>query len=163
MSRLVTLDFYPTEFRFCAAHFTIFSPTHRERWHGHNYKVAASVTAPVNDPGLSFDYRLFKNKIKKLCRYLHTFFLLPENSPYLMIVKKDPYYEVEFDRTKMFFLIEDTLILPIVNTTLEDLSEWFVHEILLDKEFIDQHNVQHLAIKVFNGESQSASAEWSLN
>ena len=52
---------------FSVGHFTIFSKSHRENLHGHNYRLAATIDAPVEREGLTFDYNLIKKTIKALC------------------------------------------------------------------------------------------------
>ena len=162
MSRVVTLEFYREAFSFNAAHFTLFSATERERLHGHNYFVAASVTARINEPGITFDYALFKEKLILLCKQLDKYLLLPRRSPYLKIQLQNEYYEVIFHRDKMFFLRKDVLLLPIENVTLEALSQWFIDQLVEDQNFIQRYHIKAIALKVFNGSTQSARADWAL-
>ena len=161
MSRTVTLDFYPEAFVFNIAHFTIFSPTHRERWHGHSYSVAASVTSRINEPGITFDYQLFKNKLSSICAKLNYYFILPERSPYLQITGRDDGYRVVFDGDEMVFLKKDVILLPIENTTLEDFSQWFIEQLSSDGAFIQKYGIAAMTVKVFNSRTQSASAHWA--
>ncbi len=160
MTRSVTLEFYPGAYKFSAGHFTIFSPTERERLHGHNYLIAATVTAAIREPGLTFDYAIFKNRLKAICEKLDRRFLLPENSPYLQIEEDEHYYYATFNHEKIPFLKNDVLLLPVENTTLEDLSQWAVNEIISDQKFIRDHAISAMTIKVFNGPEQSAGADY---
>lgn len=162
MSRLVTLDFYPEAFGFSAGHFTIFSATERERLHGHNYSVAATVSARIQGPGITFDYVIFKKRLHALCEQLDRCFLIAEKSPYLNITSRDNYYDVLFDKEKTSFLKKDVLLLPVENTTLEDLSKWLVEQLIADRDFINTHYIEKLTIKVFNGSKQSALFNWVL-
>ncbi len=162
MSRIVTLDFYPEAFGFNIAHFTMFSATERERWHGHNYSVAASITAKINEPGITFNYALFKERLTSLCQQLDCCFILPARSPYLKISENGDHYKVIFNNDEMSFLKKDVLLLPIANTTLEDFSQWFIDQLSEDKAFIETYGIQAMTVKVFNGPAQSARAEWSL-
>jgi len=161
MKRLVTLEFYEGPYTFSAGHFTIFSKTERERLHGHNYSLAATVTAAMNEPGMTFNYNIFKDLLKSLCSKLERHFLLPANSPYLLIKEEGDYYQVTFNREIIPFLKSDVLTLPIENTTLEDLSRWFLNEITANKAFIDENAISAITIKVFNGPQQSASATYT--
>jgi len=162
MTRLVTLEFYEGPYTFCAGHFTIFSKDHRERLHGHNYSLAATVTAAMHEPGMTFNYKIFKDRLKSVCKKMDRHFLLPKNCPYLTFDEDTDYYYVTFNGEKIPFLKDDVLMLPIENTTLEDLSQWFVNEISADKKFIDDYAISAITIKVFNGPEQSASANWEL-
>lgn|SRR3990167_1225860 len=162
MAEQATLEFYKGFCGFSAGHFTIFSKNKRECLHGHNYSLEAAVTAAIHEPGMIFDYAYFKNKIQLLCNRLDRRFLLPENSPYLKIVEEDEYYYVSFDEETIPFLKKDVLLLPIVNTTLEALSQWFLQEIISNKKFIAGGKISALVIKVFNGPEQSAMARWEM-
>lgn len=155
----VKLNFSPQTFTFSAAHFTIFSETKRERLHGHNYSVAATLhIKQIKAHGITFDYTIFKRKLKQVCQQLDSYCLLPEKSPYLHIIDHDPHYKVEFNQETMFFLKKDTLLLPITNTTLEILSQWFLNQLANDLDFIQQHDITALSIQVFNTPNQSATS-----
>lgn len=160
MTGQTVLEFTREGFNFSIAHFTIFSETHRERWHGHNYFVSATVRARFNEAGILFDYGLFKNKLRALCDRLDLYFILPQRSPHLHIQELNDYYEVDFNREKMIFLKKDVLLLPIENTTLEEFSRWFLEELLSDRDFIDQYGIDEIIIKVSNGSFQNACLGW---
>jgi 6-pyruvoyltetrahydropterin/6-carboxytetrahydropterin synthase len=160
MSRLVTLEFYPETFSFSAGHFTVFSATERERLHGHNYSVAATIAARIQEPGITFNYLVFKKRLLALCEQLDRHFLIAEKSPYLKIVARDNYYDVTFGEDEMSFLKKDALILPVENTTLEDLSKWIAEQLVADSTFIRDNHIEQLTIKVFNGPEQSAAFSW---
>ena len=161
MSTSATIEFHEGPYRFSAGHFTVFSATKRERLHGHNYSLTASVTAAISEPGLIFDYNIFKAQLKSLCEKLDSYFLLPKHSPYLTLEEDGDYYYVVFNDERIPFLKSDVLLLPITNTTLEDLSQWFLRQITEDEAFIARHGVSAMTIKVFNGPEQSAVVNWS--
>lgn len=58
--RAAEIHFHGGSLRFAAGHFTIMSATVRERLHGHNYHLKASITAPLGDSGITFDYVIFR-------------------------------------------------------------------------------------------------------
>ncbi len=161
-TQLTTLEFYQGELKFSAGHFTIFSKTHREHLHGHNYLLSARVVAELQEPGLSFDYRVFKQTLLALCDSLNARFLLAGESPYLKIEERGEYYEAHFNEEKIPFLKRDALILPLSNITLEELSRWFVQALISDKAFMEQQRIHALTIKVFNGPEHSAAYAWVL-
>ncbi len=163
MSRSVVLEFYPEGFHFSAGHFTLFSATARERWHGHNYAVGARLVAKMSEPGLTLDYGIFKAKLREFCDELDSYFILPGRSPYLKITDQPNEYIVQFDQDRMVFLKKDALILPIENTTLEDLSQWFIDRFQAEHNFLLTYGIQALTIKVFNSAVQSGSASWEAN
>ena len=160
MSECATIEFHEGPYRFSAGHFTIFSATERERLHGHNYSLAASITAGMSEPGLTFNYKLFKDKLRELCKHLDRRFLLPQHSPYLTLEEDSDYYFVTFNQEKIPFLKSDVLLLPVANTTLEDLSQWVINQVISDEVFIQRYAISAVTIKVFNGPEQSAKRCW---
>ena len=158
MTKQTTLYFNQGKLKFSIGHFTIFSATERESLHGHNYTLEVIVTTEMGEPGITFDYRLFEEKLIELCRQLNWYCLIPKNSPYLMIEEDDQHYQITFNQQSMWLLKSDVVILPLENITLETLSQWFVDQIKCDHLFIAKYKVKKLVIKVFNGPNHAAEA-----
>src|SRR5687767_3245851 len=104
MKQFKTLEFLGGQLRFSSGHFTIFSATQREKLHGHNYHLEASLTAAILEPRITFDYGIFRDKLIELCQKLHSHFLLPTESPYLKIIEDEEYYYAIFNSQKIPFL-----------------------------------------------------------
>lgn len=160
MSRLSTIELFKEDMKFSAGHFTIFSNTVRENLHGHNYNVYASFTTLINDEGLSFDYRFYKKKLYQLCKQLDEIVILPASCKHLSIAEKGDYYAATFNQEEMLFLKRDVKILPINNVTVEELSHWFLQQILVDQEELAANKILTIEIKVFSGPGQSGSSTW---
>jgi 6-pyruvoyltetrahydropterin/6-carboxytetrahydropterin synthase len=158
VTRLATVDIHAEEHSFSAGHFTIFSATQREDLHGHNYNVTVSMQVEINDNGMAFDYRVYKNKLQQLCQQLDRRFLLAGQSNYLRIEDTGEMWIAHFNQERIPFLKRDVLILPICNVTIEELSHWFLGQLTQNKEELKTHGVQHIIVKVLNGPSQSGSA-----
>ena len=156
-----TLKFYGGNLGFSAGHFTIFSATERECLHGHGYRLEASVTAPFSEPGITFDYAIFRNKLAHLCRKLHSRLLLPTQSPHLQIFAESQHYRVVFNNQFMLLLKEDVVLLELSNITIEELSRWFIEQLLLEPNFIEQYKIQAITVKVYNGLEHSAKTKWA--
>jgi 6-pyruvoyltetrahydropterin/6-carboxytetrahydropterin synthase len=162
--KLSNLQFYRAkDLSFSAGHFTIFSATQRERLHGHNYQLEASITAPLGEPGITFDYAIFRNKLAALCRQIHSRLLLPALSPYLRIETEAEHYRVFFDNQYMLFLKEDVMIMPLTNITIEELSHWFINQLTSEKDFIRDFHIQEITVKIYNGPEHSANCQWQLS
>lgn len=159
--RLASLDIHKEEFSFAAGHFTIFSETDREPLHGHNYYVSLSFNLQVGPTGLAFDYRIYKKKMHALCDQLNSHFLLPSLSPYLKLEDQGEYWVAHFNQKKLPFLKEDTVILPLANITIEELSHWFLQKLLENESDFEQHGIQGIKVSVYNGPGQSSGATWS--
>jgi 6-pyruvoyltetrahydropterin/6-carboxytetrahydropterin synthase len=155
-----TVELQKESMKFSAGHTTIFSKTEREPLHGHMYQVYLALSTTIEDNGMTFDYRYYKEKIHILCRYLNQTFLMPKNSPFLMFSEDDEYYYFTFNHKKMPFLKEDVTILPVSNITVEELSRWFVNELIIDKDALEKHKIEKIVVKVFSAPGQSASHTW---
>jgi len=66
---------------------------------------------------------------------------------------------VTFDRDEMFFLQSDTLVLPILNATIEELSYLLLEQFLANCAGDDLREVE---LFVASGAGQRASASWKV-
>lgn len=162
MSKLTftNLELFKESMGFSAGHFTLLSATHREKLHGHNYRVHVSFNTIVLEHGMASDYRIFTKQLRDLCQQVDEIFLLPGNSPFLKIVEEGDYYQVHFNDEKIPFLKKDVLILPIRNITIEELASWFTQQLTADNSAIEKHNIYEITVKVSSGPGKSASAHW---
>jgi 6-pyruvoyltetrahydropterin/6-carboxytetrahydropterin synthase len=162
VTRLATVDIHAEEHSFSAGHFTIFSATQREDMHGHNYRVTVSMHVELQENGMAFDYRIYKNKLRALCDQLDRRFLLPSQSQYLKIEDAGDMWIGHFNHEKIPFLKRDVLILPICNVTIEELSHWFLGQLTQNKEELALHGIKDIIVKVFNGPSQSGATRCGI-
>lgn len=151
-----TLFFDQGQFKFSSGHFTIFSETEREPLHGHNYSLEITVTARINEPGITFDYRLLSEMVNGLCKQLNWRTLVPKQSPYLTIHSDDEHYEIIFNHQSMWLLKTDVVLLPLDNITLETLSQWFAEQLMRESQFIEQYGIKDMMVRVFNGPYHAA-------
>lgn len=158
---LSLIELQKESMKFSAGHTTIFSATERENLHGHMYHVYLGLTTWIEDNGMSFDYRFYKKRIQELCSHLNQTFLMPEFSPFLQHSEDQDYHYFVFNHKKIPFLKEDVTIMPLSNITIEELSRWFVQELIKDTEELSKHNIEKLVVKVFSAPGQSASHEWT--
>lgn len=160
MTRSAHLEIHKEELSFSAGHFTIFSSTEREKLHGHNYHISVAFQTQVGNQGLSFDYRHYKKKMQDLCEQLDGRFMLPSESPHMKIEHDGEHIYAHFDQQKIPFLKDDVVLLPVSNTTLEELSHWFLENILKHKTDIDQHAISGITVRVYNGPGHSSASTW---
>ena len=163
MTRLTTIELDKEYLKFSAAHFTIFSATERERLHGHNFSVAARLVAPVDDNGMCFRYAIFKQHLRELCNTLDEYTLIAGNSPYLSIEDKEEFYEVRFDAERMYFLKADTQLLPIRNTTVEELSRYLLERLVTDDNIVADNGLRSIDISVASGPGQRGFCHWQCD
>ncbi len=162
-NRLTTIDISKEDLKFSCAHFTIFSATNRERLHGHNFKVRAQVTAEVFDNGMCFDYQEIKSRLRSICKQLDEYVLLPGNSPYLAIQHIDEQYEVTFNNETMYFVADDTKVLNIRNTTVEEFSYYVLEQMINQDQFFIENKVKKITVGVSSGDGQWGSYSWTAS
>jgi len=160
MTRSAIIELFKENMKFSAGHFTIFSKEKRENIHGHNYNLHACFTTQVAEEGLSFDYRFYKNKLFNLCQRLDETILLPGKSKFVSISEQGDYYHADFNSEVMIFLKRDVTILPINNVTVEELSNWILEQILLERDELKVNKILEVMIKVFSGPGQAGIAKW---
>ena len=160
MNRISTLELHKDEFSFSAGHFTIFSATDREDLHGHNYNVNLVMGVLLDDNGMAFDYRVYKNKLLEICKLLDRRFLLPSQSKYLKLEDTGDMWVAHFNTEKIPFLKRDVVVLPICNITIEELSHWFLGQLAVDENELAKNHIQEIFVRVFNGPGQSGGACW---
>lgn len=157
---LTTVELQKESMKFAAGHTTIFSATHREPLHGHWYGVYLALSTLVEENGLTFDYRYYKERIHVLCKQLNQTVLMPQFSPFLKYSEDGDYCYFEFNGKKIPFLKEDVTLMPLTNITIEELSRWFVLELIKEEEELHRHRIERIVVKVFSAPGQSASHTW---
>lgn len=160
MSYLSTVELQKESMKFSAGHTTIFSATEREPLHGHMYGVYLALTTIIEENGMTFDYRYYKKRIHELCKQLNQTFLMPQFSPFMEYSEDADYYYFTFNHKKIPFLREDVTLMPLTNITVEELSRWFVNELISDKDELDKNRIQKIVVKIASAPGQSASHKW---
>jgi 6-pyruvoyltetrahydropterin/6-carboxytetrahydropterin synthase len=161
MSRTTTIELHKEEMKFSAGHFTIFSATHRENMHGHNFTVYVALTGTVEENGLLSDYGPLKRKIIERCQSWNETFMLPERSPYLRL-ERDAHGNVlaRFHDEELRFLARDVTVLPVENVTLEELARVFGEALVEDGTRLRKQNITQVVVKCASGPGQWSSWEW---
>jgi len=160
VSRLATVELHKEELKFSAGHFMIFSATHRENMHGHDYQVNVAFDCTVGSNGMSFDCRDYKKRLQKLCQQLDYRFLLPSQSEFLRLEETENSWIAHVCNEILPFLKKDAVVLPICNATLEELSNWFLQQLIADTTALATHNIHGITVRVFNGRGESGASYW---
>lgn len=124
-------------FKFSAAHFLIFDQHKAERLHGHNYQVKVeihfSTSKEIDEKGYFVDFNIFKKFIKATVDIWDEMVLLPRDHQDMKLTKQGPSLEVRFRDRYYVFPANEVVLLPVTNTSVEQMSA-LLSEILL-KEF----------------------------
>jgi 6-pyruvoyltetrahydropterin/6-carboxytetrahydropterin synthase len=111
------------DFKFSAAHFTLFPGGRAELLHGHNYRVRVEIAgSDLEEEGLLVDLESFKKRLREVCAGLDSRTLLPGESTRLDWRREDGAIEVRCGERSYRFPADDTLVLPIANTSMELLA-----------------------------------------
>jgi 6-pyruvoyltetrahydropterin/6-carboxytetrahydropterin synthase len=156
---LTTLHLTKQNFKFSAAHFLIFDAHSAERLHGHNYQVKVDIAVPsqselLKEKGFFVDFNVFKKYIKARLDQWDEIVLLPGRHPDMKFVEKAPSLEVTFRDRFYVFPLSEVLLLPVTNTSVENLSRLLAEDFL--REFQPYH-VKRIRVSVEETRGQAAS------
>lgn len=117
--------------KFSSAHFLIFPDGSAERLHGHNYKVFVEIGSSLDEHGLVLNFKDIKPLVKKLVDELDEHWLVPGRHPVLKVNERaDGVVEVRYLDRYYAAPREDVVVLPITNTSAENLAGWLGRELL---------------------------------
>lgn len=113
------------DFKFSAAHFTVFGAGHAEVLHGHNYRVEVELCGDrLDELGFLLDLAEIKKQIRAACSALDTRTLVPEGNQHLRCREQEGVVELRFGAREYRLPREDVVLLPTVNTSIEILAEF---------------------------------------
>jgi len=114
------------DFKFSVAHFTVFSPAVAEDLHGHNYRAAVEIAGDRLDSlGLLMELGGVKEEIRRLCTELDSKTILPEHCALVRVEREGAAIEVRYGSRRYRLPAEGVSILPIRNTSIEELALYF--------------------------------------
>ena len=153
-----TLHLAKQNFKFSAAHFLIFDEQHAERLHGHNYQVKVDIKAPSeasqHAEGYFIDFNVFKKYIKARLDVWDEIVLLPKNHPDMKFKTTEKSLEVTFRDRFYVFPKNEVILLPVTNTSVENLSQILATEFY--QEF-KKYGVQKVRVSVEETRGQGAA------
>jgi 6-pyruvoyltetrahydropterin/6-carboxytetrahydropterin synthase len=135
-----SIELAKENFKFSAAHFLIFPDGSAERLHGHNYRVFVEIEGGLSRHGLVLDFKMVKPLIRELLDGLDEHFLVPGLHPVLRCEPQGEHsYEIRYLERRYVIPREDVIVLPINNTSSENLAAWVAGELrrLLAERFPD--------------------------
>jgi 6-pyruvoyltetrahydropterin/6-carboxytetrahydropterin synthase len=108
------------DFKFSAAHFTLFPDGSAELLHGHNYQVSVELTGcGLDGHGMLCDFVHTKKAIRELCQGLDSRTLIPVGSADLEVRRDGDAVEVAYQDRRYRLPAADVLLLELPNTTIE--------------------------------------------
>jgi 6-pyruvoyltetrahydropterin/6-carboxytetrahydropterin synthase len=141
--------------RFMSAHMATWEGA-CEPLHGHNYQLTVEVEGKLTPDSWVIDFSLLKRIARERCEQIDHTFLLQRDSRVLAIEELDDAWQITTpDRRRFQFPKSDVSVLPIDNTTVERLAEWFHAEIAAALQAEGMTNIGILRIEVEEAPGQS--------
>ncbi|MBM4001943.1 MAG: 6-pyruvoyl tetrahydropterin synthase family protein [Planctomycetes bacterium] len=109
---------------FSAAHFITFAGDICERLHGHNYRVYAEVSGPLDENYYVVDFIALRDTLKSLVDELDHRMLLPTLHKSIRVSATENEVEARFQDRRWLFPAGDCRLLPLENTTAELLARY---------------------------------------
>lgn len=125
-----SIELEKENFKFSCAHFLIFPDGSAERLHGHNYRVFVEIEAQLSRFGLVIDFKMIKPVIREICDALDEHWIIPgEHAVLRWNERPDGVVEVRYLDRYYAAPREDVIVLPINNSSSENLATWFAREL----------------------------------
>lgn len=116
------VDVTKEQFVFSAAHFITFAGDICERIHGHNYAVRASVEGPLDENRYVVDFIALRDAVLEQTQTLDHHVILPRDHAEIKVVSDAKETTASFRDRRWVFPNEDCVILPVINTTAEEIA-----------------------------------------
>ena len=141
---------------FSAAHFITYNGNICERLHGHNYRVAAEVYGPLDENQYVVDFIALRDLLQSIVGQLDHHMLLPTNHPSIHVDADDEAVEVRFEDRRWVFPRDDCILLPVENTTAEQLARFIGRRLGSDLKSQTGFNADRIRVEVDENEGQIA-------
>ena len=124
------VDVTKEQFVFSAAHFITFAGDICERIHGHNYGVRASVEGPLDENRYVVDFIALRDAVLEQTQAFDHHIVLPSDHAEIKITSDETETTARFRERRWVFPNEDCVILPVVNTTAEEIARVIAERVL---------------------------------
>lgn len=117
---------------FAAAHFITYADGQAEPLHGHNYRVGAVLSGPLDRHHLVFDFVRLKEELETVASELDHRVLLATGNAQLPVERSAESDEivVRSGERRYVFPAADVVLLEIANTTAELIAAWIADRLL---------------------------------
>lgn len=148
---------------FSAAHFITFNGNICERLHGHNWRVAVEVAGPLDENRYVFDFIAIRDATQKIVNELDHRMLLPTKHDAIQVKETENEVEVHFEDKRWIFPAEDCFLLPVINTTAEEIAFWIAERLQKDTFGSVAHSLDSICVEVEENFGQWAKCEIPLS
>ena len=124
---------------------------------GDKYGVIVEVEGELTDVGWVFDLGALKEMTRDVCKELDHKFLLQRDNMVLKIDEGKTNWKIRYEAKGWVFPKEDVIVLPIENSTAEQLAKLFAERIRNQLEQRGASNITSIAVGV---EEMPGQAGW---
>ena len=124
------VDVAKEQFTFSAAHFITFAGDICERIHGHNYGVRASVEGPLDENRYVVDFIALRDAVLEETMAMDHHVILPSDHAEIKITSDEKETTARFRDRRWVFPNEDCKILPVINTTAEEIARVIAERVI---------------------------------
>ncbi|HEX2912814.1 MAG TPA: 6-carboxytetrahydropterin synthase [Chloroflexia bacterium] len=128
MSNNYRVRVYKENFDFSAGHFITFGGL-CETLHGHNYRVEVQLTGENGPDRFLYNFSDLKPVVRDECANLDHRMLLAMKNPLLEYKESPDEIEVRFGSRRYLFPLAEVALLPVENTTAEELAAYLLGRI----------------------------------
>ncbi len=133
---------------FSAGHFITYGGDICERLHGHNYRVTAEVSGPLDANHYVIDFIALRDTLKAIVDELDHRMLLPRRHPLIKVVADEREVTATFRDRRWVFPLGDCILLDVPNTTSELLARYIAGRLSDDLCKTTGQRPQRLRIEV---------------
>ncbi len=144
---------------FSAAHFITLEGGICEALHGHDYRVAAEVSGPLDENYYVVDFLVLRQELLAIIDDLNHRVLLPSGHPLIRVTSSEREVTATFADRRWVFPRSDCRLLPIPNTTTELLAHWIGKFLIHRLEAKTGSRPPQVRIELSEGYGQSAVCE----
>ena len=141
---------------FSAAHFITFNGNICERLHGHNWRTAVELTGPLDENRYVFDFIALRDAMQKIVNELDHHILLPTKHAQIRVQADEREVTATFESRRWVFPREDCVLLPVVNTTAEEIAAWIGGRL---QDVVRGQNIETIQVEVEENFGQWAICE----
>lgn len=133
---------------FSAGHFITYAGDVCERLHGHNYRVTAEVSGPLDQNHYVIDFIALRDTLKAIVDELDHHMLLPTQHPLIIVIADEREVTATFRDRRWVFPRGDCILLDVPNTTSELLARYIAGRLSDDLHATTGQRPQHLRIEI---------------
>ncbi len=144
---------------FSAAHFITFNGNICERLHGHNWRTAVELSGPLDENRYVFDFIALRDALQKIVNELDHRVLLPTQHQQIRVQAEEHEVTATFEGRRWVFPREDCVLLPVENTTAEEIAAWIGGRLLDVVKLASGSKIETIQVEVEENFGQWAICE----